>query len=327
MIDFSTLKNLSIDGIALKTLGVRPYTNALPTTTDTDGSIYNGCGYMNGYRLNSNGNIVELAGSVVTGCIPVKVGDIIRVKGCEWTSSNSFSCYISCFSSSHVHQDGYNSGGYGNYNELSDIAVTVDGDITTFELKSLMTTVAYVRISMKGSGENMSLTVNQPIDDLLLWTKPTAFKNWVLYSINADGTIYNGCGYKEGYRVRSGGVEVEMGNGVCTGFIPFNKGDVLRIYPQFSGQNSNNAINFADASFANLGQITDYGSSYGICQGKQSIYDSVVDGGVSTLTYSDGFDGNVAFVRITHAFSFDDTDYHVKDGSEMIVTVNEEIEV
>lgn len=102
------------------------------------------------------------------------------------------------------------------------------------------------------------------INGVHVWT---GYKNWVKYSTESDGvTIYNnGLGYKDGYRVRSGGAEVEQGSTTsCTGFIPFKKGDVLRIYPQFHGLNIVNAINYANASFQNIGQATGSGG-YGIC--------------------------------------------------------------
>lgn len=66
---------------------VAAYTNQIPISTDTDGTIFNGIGYKQGYRLNSSGNVADVAsGGVstdwfVTGFIPVKGGDIIRFSG------------------------------------------------------------------------------------------------------------------------------------------------------------------------------------------------------------------------------------------------------
>jgi hypothetical protein len=79
----------------------------------------------------------------------------------------------------------------------------------------------------------------------VLWQAVT-YKNWVKYSTESDGiTIYNGgLGYKDGYRIRSGGAESGTKNGVCTGYIPYVKGDKLYIYPPFTGLNTINAINF-----------------------------------------------------------------------------------
>jgi hypothetical protein len=71
--------------------------------------------------------------------------------------------------------------------------------------------------------------------DVALWR----FNLMPFISTEKDGiTIYNGgLGYKNGYRVRSGGAEVTQQSAVCTGFIPFVKGDKLYIYPPFTGLN------------------------------------------------------------------------------------------
>lgn len=58
------------------------YTNQVPISTDTDGSIFNGKGYIEDKRLNSSGSVVELEytgqgqNPVVTGFIPLKLGDV-----------------------------------------------------------------------------------------------------------------------------------------------------------------------------------------------------------------------------------------------------------
>lgn len=153
-------------------------------------------------------------------------------------------------------------------------------------------------------------------------------KNWVKYSTEADGvTIYNGgLGYKDGYRVRSGGAEGAQVTASCIGFIPFKKGDVLRIYPAFTGMNAVNAINFADASFTNLGQRTDNGGCYGICSTNSNLWkecETAVDG-VSVVDISDIPNaGDVAYVRISN--NIGDIGHKITTGADMIVTVNEEI--
>lgn len=155
----------------------------------------------------------------------------------------------------------------------------------------------------------------------------SGYKNWVPYSVDADGNIYNnGLGYKDGYRVRSGGAEVAEETTACTGFIPFQVGDVLRIYPPFRGLNVVNAINYADVEFKNLGQITGSGS-YGICSGKKTIFWPVTDeDGVSVLHLTTELAAEVAYIRVTNQIG-ESSSYQplVTTGSEMVVTVNEEI--
>ena len=65
---------------------VSGYTNQIPISTDTDGSIYNGTGYKANSRCNSSGGIADCTGGTnnpfVTGFIPCKQGDVIRLKNC-----------------------------------------------------------------------------------------------------------------------------------------------------------------------------------------------------------------------------------------------------
>jgi hypothetical protein len=159
--------------------------------------------------------------------------------------------------------------------------------------------------------------------DTILWKAgPT---NLVPLSTEADGkTIYNGGkGYKDGYRIRSGGNEAEQKISACTGYIPYKKGDKLYIYPPFIGRNTDNAINFYNSAFECLGQITDSGAAYGFCN---STFKTKVVNGVSVLDISavtvSGVN-NVAFVRITHYI--EEGFSTITSGAEMIITKNEEI--
>lgn len=160
------------------------------------------------------------------------------------------------------------------------------------------------------------------LDGTKIWEAVT-FKNWVQYSTETDGvTIYNGgLGYKDGYRVRSGGAEAEQTNASITGYIPYKKGDKLYIYPPFNGFNVNNTVNFYDSTYANLGQVTDSGLCYGQCT---LACKTTLVNGVSVLDLSDvtaSMAESVAFVRIGNNIDGG----VITSGSEMIITKNEEI--
>lgn len=161
------------------------------------------------------------------------------------------------------------------------------------------------------------------INGIEVW-RAISYTNQVPISINADGAIYNGVGYKNGYRIRSGGAEAAAGDCSCTGYIPCKPGDIVRISGfDFSYEATANAINISDASFANLGQMAmnssyGYGTlanvSYGSCE-------SVVEekAGVWRWVVPPESCGVTAYIRVNGRTG--------GDGSKMIVTINEEIEV
>lgn len=69
------------------------YTNLVPTSIDTDGSVFNGKGYQDEKRLNSSGAVTDQANSTVTGFIPAKKGDIFRIAGVYFGHSSTAVVY------------------------------------------------------------------------------------------------------------------------------------------------------------------------------------------------------------------------------------------
>ena len=98
--DFTKLKKLTIGGVELVKLflggvqvwAMKTFTNQVPISTDTNGSIFNGVGYIENRRLSSSGGLSGSAqnGSVTTGFIPW-YGDTtyLRMKGVEWKDANA----------------------------------------------------------------------------------------------------------------------------------------------------------------------------------------------------------------------------------------------
>lgn len=146
----------------------------------------------------------------------------------------------------------------------------------------------------------------------------SGYKNWVKYSTEADGvTIYNGgLGYKDGYRIRSGGAEAAQTGGRITGYVPVAAGDVVRLYGwNFSYANATNAVNFSDGSFANLGQFTQQPAGYGICSG--NIPKVTVTNDVYQFTVPNN--ANIRNMRVSAQHGYNTL------PPDMIVTINEEI--
>lgn len=162
-------------------------------------------------------------------------------------------------------------------------------------------------------------------DGVVLWKG--GYTNWVMMSINADGSIYNGgLGYKNGYRVRSGGAEMAVGDTACTGFIPVKGGDVVRVsgMPWFTSTSSANALNAADSSFTNLGQFTmRQDAKYGIFASTYLNYTAA-----SIVEESEGVwkwvvppdESGIKYIRVT---GYDRE--QGAPGARMIITINEEI--
>ena len=153
---------------------VAAYTNQIPISTDTDGSIFNGVGYKQGYRLNSSGYVADIGSGItptewfVTGFIPVKGGDVIRfsgayvegnlgglnnfyydsskVKGSLVFSPNSFSDHLT--STRTLFKD-------CNYNENEQ-------RLYSFTLKDTVE-AGYMRFTLHGNGANAVVTVNEEI--------------------------------------------------------------------------------------------------------------------------------------------------------------------
>ena len=163
----------------------------------------------------------------------------------------------------------------------------------------------------------------------VIWalTEPSeSYKNWVEYSTEEDGvTIYNGGqGYKDGYRVRSGGAEGTHSAASVTGFIPVKGGDIVRM----SGYNAKttdagNAINVYNASKTNLGQaVANYANAgYGIFASGAAYtsygWASVTENPTGVYVWTVPPSADIAFMRVTGLTN--------ADGSKMIVTINEEI--
>ena len=184
MIDFSNLKSLTIPEGEVKKIECNgvvlwealAYTNLVPTSTEIDGStIFNsGKGYREGVRLSSSGAEKSQSGSVVTGFIKAKRGDLIRMKGATWgTTVSGGYCYIQTYDKSGkvIHSanrymaEGSNgvSNAFGFDKSASSITTDSKG-VTTFNMAfSDNSSFDYIRINATGNGADMIVTINEEI--------------------------------------------------------------------------------------------------------------------------------------------------------------------
>ena len=280
--------------------------------------------WVNGYRISSSG-ITAQEGTTLSNPITCKSGDIIRIKGVNLReNTDRLSVYIF---RQDIQEYGWSHGYYNVGIDLGGNIVTEllshkDGVYTFKLLYNTPHIISKLRFAMPTpiDASDVIITVNQEITNEPQ-PEEEVFNNWIPYSTESDDiTIYNnGLGYKDGYRVRSGGEEAENEYGSITGYIPLKVGDTLRIYPHFVSLNTQNTINFYDESFAVIGQITNSGSVYGSCTAN---YQPLTTDEFSVLTLdSTKHDSSIAYVRITNAIR--KSEALMDSGAEMKVTVNE----
>lgn len=148
------------------------YVNQVPISIDTNGSVFNGKGWIGSTRLSSSGVTKASGGASVTGYIPASSGCVIHIHStderatwlspdqqsanyvCAYNSSFKFVCAQNCTS-------GYNGGTVGGDTTEATVTLPTNSDI------------AYVRVSLSrntgtdigedGPGQYMIVTVNQDI--------------------------------------------------------------------------------------------------------------------------------------------------------------------
>lgn len=143
------------------------YINLVRSSIDTDGSTYNGIGYKDGYRLGSSGSEAELSGCAVSGYIELPAdgqAHTLRLGG-EGITWSSYGCQVVVYDAEFTAQSvsmNYNqigNAGYGTWDTTEGTAFTL-----TWTAGHAFSTAKYLRISAKGSGVNMIVTIDEPID-------------------------------------------------------------------------------------------------------------------------------------------------------------------
>jgi hypothetical protein len=188
-VNLSGFKELKIDGIELKKLTIdgvlawaaKTFTNQVPISTDTDGSIFNKVGYKENVRLSSSGGISSSAqnGSVTTGFIPFPYGDetVIRMKGVEWlntTQNYGGHYYINLYDSNKKFLYYLSAESYPSHTHIVTVTRDENGVETVVWNKNYGTSnallnyvrqnAAFVRINARGKGADMIVTINEEIE-------------------------------------------------------------------------------------------------------------------------------------------------------------------
>lgn len=182
----------SVEKIVTETTQVLPaYKNLIPISTDASGTVLNGVGYEAG-ALHSDGSVVS-ASSFTSGFIPVKKGDVVRIKdpgAANFSLDNAVALYkadkaVSAGIGKYIHgmQSNANYGGltisgdvltwdtssisYYFWQDFKFLRVTTSSadSIVTIneEIKESAQTVMRLRPTVKVSKDNLDFAVNEPM--------------------------------------------------------------------------------------------------------------------------------------------------------------------
>lgn len=163
------------------TVSVPPkYTNLIPTATVVNGTaIYNGTGYKDGYRISSAISESAKSGYVMTGQMPYAVNSdgthkTIYIKGCTLDTTDSNCRWTGCptdanaTSGNTVQLNGGASASaymFSTYFTITTLGtnyyklVPIESAFTSFPRQ-----IGSMLMSLKGSGANLIVTVDQPIE-------------------------------------------------------------------------------------------------------------------------------------------------------------------
>ena len=142
------------------------YTNQIPISTDESGNVYNGLGYKDGARISSSGAESTLDGAFLTGFIPVKAGDTVYLKSGlldpSWGSASSANSRLYA-SDKTTTTNAFNPAVIESASALENVVKDSNGYVIQFSIKSAATSTAYIRLTLKGTGANAVVTVNEEI--------------------------------------------------------------------------------------------------------------------------------------------------------------------
>ena len=166
----------SVEKIVTETTQVLPaYTNLIPISTDASGAVLNGVGYEAG-ALHSDGSVAS-ASSFTSGFIPVKKGDVVRIKD---PSATNFSLdnAVALYKADKAISAGISKYIRGMQSNAAYGGVTISGDVLTWDTSSISyyawQDFKYLRV-MTLSADSI-VTINEEIKEstqTVMTLKPT----------------------------------------------------------------------------------------------------------------------------------------------------------
>ena len=133
----------------------------------TDDNVFNGTGYKDGYRINSSGAEAALSGFTVTGFIPFTKGQTIRIGG-EGITFDAYGCLVMFYDATKTYLVNtgidYSKIGTESYGTWTTETTSVFCLDPNDNYPTSLTGDGYIRVSAKGSGANLIVTLDQAID-------------------------------------------------------------------------------------------------------------------------------------------------------------------
>ena len=166
----------SVNEIVTETTQVLPaYTNMIPISTDASGTVLNGVGYEAG-ALHSDGSVAS-ASSFTSGFIPVKKGDVVRIKDPS-TASFSLDNAVALYKADKATSDGIGKYIRAMQGNAAYGGFTISGDVLTWDTSSISyyfwQDFKYLRV-MTSSADSI-VTINEEIKEstqTVMSLKPT----------------------------------------------------------------------------------------------------------------------------------------------------------
>jgi hypothetical protein len=148
-----------------ETVLVPNFVNKLPLATDANGAVYGNNGYIIGKRLAPNEVLVDDTAFITTGFIPVKPGDVIRLKGLSFTPGDN-TCRLYIYDSSHSYKAHVGRANLQGNVSTAIVNNYVENDDGSCEFTIVSSLAAYIRLTLYKSsltGDTQIISVNQEL--------------------------------------------------------------------------------------------------------------------------------------------------------------------
>lgn len=208
------------------------YNNLVSYSLDENNNTYNGTGYMDDYRLNSENAYTYKGNYVHTGYFSASKNDTIRVAGADFDGTTGN--YIIIFNAEKQviwvgSLTGETDDDTGFRYTTTGILEFLGSRITEVSLADM----AYFRISTIGTGEELIVTINEPIDDSEIAEGDigggvTAYTNILQYATDKYGNAFAQLGYRDGSYIGADGYTKSKTGRVVTGYLEADMQAVIR---------------------------------------------------------------------------------------------------